>query len=102
MSKNSPYIKLRELYTEVKNHADLTYKSIPFYNKIIREIRVELLKVSSAQGEQLSRDVSDAMRLIIITEREDLAGIQNYPDEIPKYLARVKTTVLSTLAFADK
>jgi hypothetical protein len=102
MSKNAQYPKLKELYNEVKNHADLTYRSIPFYKKIVRDIRVELLKVSSAEGEQLSRDVSDAMRLVIISEREDLSGIDNYPDEIPKYLGRARTVILSTLAFAGK
>jgi hypothetical protein len=94
--------KLKQLYTEVKNHTDLTYKSIPFFNQVIRDIKVELLKISSQQGEQISRDVTDATRLIAITEREDLSGIQNYPREIPKYLGRVKTAVVSCLAFAAK
>jgi hypothetical protein len=102
MSKNAQYAKLKELYNEVKNHTDLTYKSIPFYTKIVRDIRVELLKVTSAQGEQLTQDVSDAMRLIIISEREDLSGIANYPDEIPKYLGRARTVILTRLAFANK
>jgi hypothetical protein len=31
-----------------------------------------------------------------------LSGIQNYPGEIPKYLGRVKTAILSSLAFANK
>lgn len=101
-SKNMQYPKLKELYNVVKNHSDLTYKSIPFYKNIVKDIRVELLKVSSAQGEQLTRDVSDAMRLVIISEREDLSGIDNYPDEIPKYLGRARTVILSTLAFAAK
>src|SRR5258708_28234534 len=96
------YTKLKLLYNEVKNHTDLTYKSIPFFVKTIREIKVELLKVTSAQGEQLSRDVSYATRLINITEREDLNNIQNYPDEIPKYLGRVKNTVISNLSFVNK
>ena len=96
------YIKLKQLYNEVKNHADLTYRSIPFFVKVIREIKVELLKVSAEQGEQLSRDVTDAIRLINITEREDLNGIQNYPKEIPKYLGRVKVAVISSLSFASR
>lgn len=94
--------KLKQLYNEVKNHSDLTYKSIPFFNQIIRDIKVELLKISTQQGEQISRDVTDAMRLISITEREDLSGIQNYPREIPKYLGRVKTAVVSSLAFVGR
>jgi hypothetical protein len=94
--------KLKQLYTEVKNHPDLTYKSIPFYVKTIQEIKVELLKVSAHQGEQITRDVTDATRLINITQREDLNNIQNYPDEIPKYLKRVKDTIISTLAFVNK
>jgi hypothetical protein len=96
------YDKLKLFYNEVNNHSDLTYKSIPFFNQIVRDIKVELLKISTQQGEQISRDVTDAMRLIGISEREDLSGIQNYPREIPKYLARIKTVILSTLAFATK
>jgi hypothetical protein len=96
------YSNLKKYFFEVKNHTDLTYKSIPFFNQIIRAIKVELLKISSQQGEQISQDVTDAMRLIGISEREDLSGIQNYPKEIPKYLTRVKTTILSSLAFASK
>ncbi len=96
------YPKLKLLYNEVKDHTDLTYKSIPFFVKIIREIKVELLKIEMEQGEQISRDVSYAMRLINITEREDLNNIHNYPDEISKYLGRVKTTVISNLSFVDK
>ena len=96
------YDKLKQLYDEVKNHSDLSYKSIPFFVKIIREIKVELLKVTFEQGEQISRDVSYATRLINITEREDLNNIQNYPDEIPKYLGRVKNTVISNLSFVNK
>lgn len=94
--------RLKQLYNEVKNHPDLTYKSIPFYDKTIREIKVELLKLAAVQGEQISRDVTDATRLIHLTNRDDLSGIQNYPGEIPKYLGRVKTAILSSLAFADK
>ncbi len=94
--------KLKHLHTEIKTHTDLSYKSIPFFVKTVREIRVELLKVSTEQAEQISRDVSDAMRLIRITEREDLNNIQNYPKEIPKYLGRLKATVMSSLAFVDK
>jgi hypothetical protein len=96
------YTRLKQFHNEVKNHTDLTYRSIPFFVKIVREIRVELLKVTTEQGEQLSRDVSDAMRLITITEREDLNNIQNYPKEIPKYLGRVKDSIVSNLAFASK
>ena len=96
------FIKLKQLYTEVNDHGDLTYKSIPFFVKVIREIKVELLKVSAEQGEQISRDVMDAIRLINITEREDLNGIQNYPKEIPKYLGRVKVAVISSLSFANR
>ena len=95
-------VRLKQLYNEVKNHPDLTYKSIPLYEKTIREIKVELLKLSALQGEQISRDVTDATRLIHLTNRDDLSGIQNYPGEIPKYLGRVKTTILSSLAFANK
>ena len=94
--------KLKQLYDEVKKHTDLSYKSIPFFVKTVREIRVELLKVATEQGEQLSRDVSDATRHIHITEREDLNNIDNYPREIPKYLRRVKDTVVSRLSFVDK
>jgi hypothetical protein len=96
------YARLKQLYLEIKNQNDLTYKSIPFFKDKVREIRVELLKISSAQGEQLSQDVSDAMRLIVIAEREDLNTIENYPKEIPKYLGRVKTAVVSSLAFVGK
>ena len=96
------YIKLKQLYNDVKNHSDLTYKSIPFFKATLREIRVELLKVSSRQGEQITRDVSDALRLITITEREDLSNIESYPKEVPKYLGRVKTNVISHLSFVNK
>ncbi len=96
------YSNLKKYFADVKDHADLTYRSIPFFNQIIRDIKVELLKISTQQGEQISRDVSDAMRLIAITEREDLSGIQNYPREIPKYLARVKTVIISCLGFVNK
>jgi len=96
------YSKLKQFYLDVKNHTDLTYRSIPFFVKIVRDIKVELLKIELAQGEQLARDVSDAQRLITISEREDLNNIHNYPDEIPKYLARVKTTIVTRLAFANK
>ncbi|MBK5277741.1 MAG: hypothetical protein JJE09_02645 [Bacteroidia bacterium] len=96
------YQKLKQLHVEVKSHTDLSYKSIPFFVKIVREIRVELLKVATVQGEQISRDVTHAIRLVNITEREDLNGIQNYPREIPKYLARVKDTIVKELLFVDK
>ena len=95
-------VKLKQLYNEVKNHPDLTYKSIPFFEKTIREIKVELIKLAVIQGEQISRDVTDATRLIHLTNRDDLSGIQNYPGEIPKYLGRVKTAILSSLAFVNK
>lgn len=96
------YLKLKQLYSEVNNHNDLTYKSIPFFAKVVREIKVELLIVSAQQGEQIARDVTDAIRLINITEREDLNGIQNYPKEIPKYLTRVKVAIISCLSFANR
>ena len=96
------YTRLKHLYNEVKAHTDLTYKAIPFYKDKIREIRVELLKVSAEQGEQLSRDVTDAMRHIAITEREDLNMVENYPKEIPKYLGRVRDAVITHLAFTNK
>ncbi|MEK6783307.1 MAG: hypothetical protein AABY93_16520 [Bacteroidota bacterium] len=95
-------VKLNQLYDEVKRHNDLTYRSIPFFVRTVREIRVELLKVAASQAEQTSRDVTDAIRLIHITEREDLNGIQNYPKEIPKYLGRVKDAVMSSLSFVKK
>ncbi len=96
------YDKLKLLLDEVKGHTDLTHKSIPFYEKIVREIRVELLKLTTAQGEQISRDVSDAMRLITISQREDLSNIQSYPREIPKYLKRVRDAIISSLAFVAR
>lgn len=96
------YARLKQLYTEVKNHTDLTYRSAPFFAQKLREIKVELLKVSIAQGEQISRDVDDAIRFMEITEREDLNMIQAYPKDVPKYLGRVKDTVVSKLAFANK
>jgi len=96
------HAKLKLLYDQVKNHQDLTYKSIPFFVKVIREIKVELLKVEMEQGEQLTRDISYAARLINITERESLNNIHNYPDEIPKYLKRVKDAVVANLSFVTK
>ncbi len=96
------YAKLKQLYSEVKNQNDLTYKSIPFFVKIIKEIKVELLKIEMEQGEQLSRDISYGARVINITERESLNNIQNYPDEIPKYLKRVKDAVIENLSFVNK
>src|SRR5215831_1630594 len=96
------YPRLKHLFNEVKNHEDFTYKSIPFFVNIIKDIKVELLKIEMEQGEQLSRDVSYASRIISITERESLNNIQNYPDEIPKYLRRVKDAVLSNLSFVNK
>ena len=96
------YAKLKQLHAEVKSHTDLTYRSAPFFAAKIKEIKVELLKVSLAQGEQISRDVDDAIQFIEITEREDLNMIQAYPKDVPKYLGRVKDTVVSKLAFANK
>jgi hypothetical protein len=96
------YPKLKQLYDEVKSHQDLTYKSIPFFVKVIREIKVELLKIEMEQGEQLTRDISYAARLINITERESLNNIQNYPDEISKYLKRVQDAVIANLSFVNK
>lgn len=96
------YDKLKQIYNEVKNHDDLSYKSAQFFATKLREIRVELLKVSSEQGEQISRDVTDAVRFITISEREDMNNIQNYPKEVPKYLGRVKTVIVSNLAFVMK
>lgn len=96
------YFKLKELYQDVKNHSDLTYRSIPYFVSIVREIKVELLKISSAQGEQITRDVSDAIRLITITEREDLSNIVSYPKEIPKYLTRLQVNIVSCLGFVSK
>ena len=96
------YPKLKLLYDEVRKHEDLTYKSIPFFVKVIKEIKVELLKIEMEQGEQLTRDISYAARIINITERESLNNIQNYPDEIPKYLLRVKDAVVSNLSFVNK
>ncbi|MBI1770566.1 MAG: hypothetical protein HY015_09870 [Bacteroidetes bacterium] len=96
---------MKQLYSEVRNHSDLTYKSVPFFVKTVREIRVELLKVAAEQAEQITRDVSDAMRIIHITEREDLNNInnyQNFKNEIPKHLGRVKDTILSKLSFVNK
>ena len=96
------YGRLREIYKEMKAHTDMSYKSIPLYVAWMAEIKVELLKVSSEQAEQLSRDVMDATRFMAITQREDLNNIANYPREIPKYLGRVKTAVMTHLAFINK
>ncbi|HLZ17397.1 MAG TPA: hypothetical protein VKQ08_10170 [Cyclobacteriaceae bacterium] len=99
------YEKLRQLYLEVKNHPDLTHKSLPFFVSKVKEIRIELLKVAAEQAEQVTRDVTDAMRIIHITEREDLNNIynyQNFRNQMPKHLGRVKDTVLSKLAFVNK
>ncbi len=99
------YTRLKQLYNEVKNHSDLTHKSLPFFVNAVKEIRVELLKVSAAQAEQVTRDVTDAMRIIHITEREDLKNVNEYPNfmkEIPKHLGRVKEAILSRLAFVNK
>jgi hypothetical protein len=95
-------VKLKQLYNDVKNHSDLTYRSIPYFISIVREIKVELLKISTEQGEQITRDVSDAVRLINITEREDLSNIQSYPKEIPKYLTRLQVNIVSCLGFVSK
>ncbi len=96
------YFRLKELYQDVKSHSDLTYRSIPYFVSTVREIKVELLKISSAQGEQITRDVSDAVRLINITEREDLSNIVSYPKEIPKYLTRLQVNIVSCLGFVNK
>jgi hypothetical protein len=96
------YTKLKELLADVRAHTDLTQKSIPYFTARVNEIRVELLKISNTQGEQLSRDVSDATRLILITQREDLNNIMNYPKEVPKYLGRVRDSILRNLAFVEK
>jgi len=102
IKRMASYVKLKQLYNEVRNQTDLTYKAVPFFATKIREIRVELLKVSSEQGEQVSRDVTDAMRAIVITEREDLNMVPNFPKEVPKYLGRVKTAIITSLAFSGK
>ena len=99
---NPLYTKLKQFHADVKAQTDLTYRAAPFFSAKIKEIRVELLKVSMAQGEQVSRDVDDAIRFIEITEREDLNMIQAYPKDVPKYLGRVKDTVVARLAFACK
>jgi hypothetical protein len=96
------YTKLKALYTEVKDHTDLTRRSIPFFVKAVQEIRVELQKLSNAQAEQISRDVSDAMRLIAISEREDLNNIENYMKEVPKYLGRMRDSILKNLEFVNR
>jgi hypothetical protein len=96
------HAKLKSLYNEVKSHTDFTRKSIPFFVEKIRDIKVELLKLEMEQGEQVSRDVTYAARQINITERESLNNIQSYPDEIPKFLKRVKEAVIANLAFANK
>lgn len=99
------YTRLKQLYNEVKNHSDLTRKSFPFFVNAVKEIRVELLKISAAQAEQVTRDVTDAMRIIHIIEREDLKNVNEYPNfnkEISKHLGRVKEAILSRLAFVNK
>ena len=96
------YDKLKQYLDEIKNQTDLSYQSIPFFARVVKDIRIELLKVAAAQGEQITRDVTDAMRLIHITEREDLNNIENYPREIPKYLGRVRDAVMSSLSFVNK
>jgi hypothetical protein len=96
------YTRLKALYTEVKAHTDLTQRSIPFFVRVVQDIRVELQKVSNEQAEQISRDVSDAMRLITISQREDLNNIENYMKEVPKYLGRMKESILKNLEFVNK
>ena len=99
------YTRLKELYNEVKNHTDLSIKSRAFFAAKVKEIRVELLKVAAVQAEQITRDVSDAMRLIHIAEREDLNNVneyQNFTREISKHLGRVRETVLTRLEFVNK
>src|SRR5579862_4499159 len=99
------YTQLKQLYNEVKSHTDLSIKSVPFFTNKVKEIRVELLKVAAAQAEQITRDVSDAMRLIHIAEREDLKNIneyQNFTREISTHLGRIRDTVLTRLEFVNK
>lgn len=96
------YLRLKQILLEVKAHTDLTRKSTPFFVEKVHEIRVELLKISAAQGEQITREVSDAMRLITISQREDLNNIENYPREIPKFLGRMRDAIIYNLTFVEK
>jgi hypothetical protein len=96
------YTRLKAIYTEVKNHNDFTHRSIPYFVKTVQEIRVELQKVSNEQAEQITQEVSDAMRQIAISEREDLNNIESYMKEIPKYLGRMRDSILRNLEFVDK
>jgi hypothetical protein len=99
------YARLRTLYEEIKNQTDLSAKSLPFFKKTIQEVRVELLKVAATLQDQIPQDVTDAMRLIHIMEREEIKNVndyQNYQKEIPKHMARAKETLLVQLAFLNK
>lgn len=99
------YARLKVLYQEVKNQTDLSAKSLPFFKKTIQEVRVELLKIAAAQEDQVTQEVTDAMRLIHIMEREEIKNVndyQNYQKEIPKHMARAKETLLTQLAFVNK
>lgn len=99
------YDRLKILYQEVKNQTDLSARALPFFKKTIQEVRVELLKVAAAQEDQITQEVTDAMRLIHIMEREEIKNVndyQNFQREIPKHLARAKDTLLKQLAFVNK
>ena len=96
------YEKLKQHYLDVKNHADLTTKSIPFFENKLRDIQYELLKISNQQGEQQSKEVSNAIRFMELTDREDLFNIKSYPRDTAKLLGRAKDKVLTHLLFAAK
>lgn len=105
MTNRELFARLKELYGEVKNQTDLTRKAVPFFEKTIVDIRAELMKIAAHQGEQVSQNVEDAMKAIFIAEREDLKNIynyQNFNNDMPKYLARLKNTILTQLAFVTK
>jgi hypothetical protein len=101
-SFDNMYTRLKSLYTEVKNHKDFTHRSIPVFKRYVQEVRLELLKISNEQAEQITQDVSDAMRQIAISEREDLNNIENYMKEIPKYLGRMRDSILRNLEFVNR
>jgi hypothetical protein len=99
------YARLKTLYQEIKSQTDLSARSLPFFKKTVQEVRVELLKVAAAQEDQITREVTDAMRLIHIMEREEIKNVndyQNYQKEIPKHMARAKDVLLAQLAFVNK
>jgi len=96
------YEKLKQHYHEVKNHTDLTAKSISFFEKKLRDIQYELLMIANQQGEQQSREVTNAIRFMELTDREDLFNIKSYPKDTAKLLARAKDKVLTHLAFAAR